>query len=48
LISGLATGPGLSQARARLGEDAVRRAFELDAARDDVPLAAGGTAFDAR
>jgi hypothetical protein len=39
------TGPALSQARARLGEDPVRRAFELDAARDDVPLAAGGTAF---
>jgi hypothetical protein len=39
------TGPALSRARARLGEDTVRRAFELDAARDDVPLAAGGTAF---
>jgi len=39
------TGPALSQARARLGEEPARRAFELDAARDDVPLAAGGTAF---
>jgi hypothetical protein len=39
------TGPALSQARARLGEEAMRRAFELDAARGDVPLAAGGTAF---
>ena len=39
------TGPALSQARARLGEQPARRAFELDAARDDVPLAAGGTAF---
>jgi hypothetical protein len=39
------TGPAFSRARARLGEDTVRRAFELDAAREDVPLAAGGTAF---
>jgi len=39
------TGPALSQARARLGEQPARRAFELDAARDDVPLAAAGTAF---
>jgi hypothetical protein len=39
------TGPALSQARARLGEEPLRRAFEIDAARDDVPLAAGGTAF---
>ena len=39
------TGPALSRARARLGEDTARRAFELDAARGDVPLAAGGTAF---
>lgn len=39
------TGPAFSQARARLGEQPARRAFELDAARDDVPLAAGGTAF---
>ena len=39
------TGPALSQARARLGEEPLRRAFEIDAARDDIPLAAGGTAF---
>jgi hypothetical protein len=39
------TGPALSLARTRLGEQPVRRAFELDAARDDVPLTAGGTAF---
>ena len=39
------TGPALSLARARLGEQPARRAFELDAARDDVPLAAGGTLF---
>jgi hypothetical protein len=39
------TGPAFSQARNRLGEQPMRRAFELDAARDDVPLAAGGTAF---
>jgi hypothetical protein len=39
------TGPALSLARERLGEEPLRRAFELDAARDDVPLAAGGTAF---
>ena len=39
------TGPAFSRARARLGEEAVRRAFELDAERDDVPLAADGTAF---
>jgi len=39
------TGAALSQARARLGEGPARRAFELDAARGDVPLAAGGTAF---
>ncbi len=39
------TGPALSQARARLGEGPARRAFEIDAARGDVPLAAGGTAF---
>jgi hypothetical protein len=38
------TGPALSQGRARLGEQPMRRAFELDAARGDVPLAAGGTA----
>jgi hypothetical protein len=39
------TGPAFSQARTRLGEQPMRRAFELDAARDDVSLAAGGTAF---
>jgi hypothetical protein len=39
------TGPAFSLARARLGEQPMRRAFELDAARDDVPLAAGGTLF---
>jgi Transposase DDE domain/Insertion element 4 transposase N-terminal len=39
------TGPAFSLARARLGEQPARRAFELDAARDDVPLTAGGTAF---
>jgi hypothetical protein len=39
------TGPAFSQARARLGEQPARRAFELDAGRGDVPLAAGGTAF---
>ena len=39
------TGPAFSQARARLGEQPARRAFELDAARAGVPLAAGGTAF---
>ncbi len=39
------TGPAFSQGRARLGEQPMRRAFELDAARDDVPLAEGGTAF---
>ena len=39
------TGPAFSQGRARLGEQPMRRAFELDAARQDVPLAGGGTAF---
>src|ERR1700733_4977096 len=38
-------GAAFSQGRARLGEQPVRRAFELDAARDDVPLAEGRTAF---
>ncbi len=37
------TPPALSQARVRLGELPARRAFELDAARDDVPLCEGGT-----
>ena len=35
------TGPALSLARARLGERPARRAFELDAARRDVPPAGG-------
>jgi hypothetical protein len=39
------TGPAFSMARARLGEAAMRSAYEDDAARDDVPLGAGGTAF---
>ncbi len=39
------TGPAFSLGRARLGEQPMRRAFELDAGRDDVPLAAGGTLF---
>jgi hypothetical protein len=39
------TGAAFSQGRARLGEQPARRAYELDAARDDVPLAAGGTAW---
>jgi len=39
------TPPALSQARARLGELPARRAFELDGARDDVPLCEGGTLF---
>ena len=37
------TGAALSLARGRLGEEPARRAFEIDAARDDIPLAAGGT-----
>jgi Transposase DDE domain/Insertion element 4 transposase N-terminal len=44
-VTPVPTGPAFSQARTRLGEQPMRRAFELDAARDDVPLAAGGTAF---
>jgi hypothetical protein len=39
------TGPALFQARAWLGEEPARRAFEIDAEQDDVPLVAGGTAF---
>jgi hypothetical protein len=39
------TGPAFSLARARLGERPMRRAFELDASRGDVPPAAGGTLF---
>ena len=47
------TGPALSKARARSGEDVARRAFELDAARTDAELGIGSlwhgmevTAFD--
>jgi Transposase DDE domain/Insertion element 4 transposase N-terminal len=40
--TGVPTPPALSQARARLGEQPARRAFELDAARDDIPLCEGG------
>ena len=39
------TPPALSQARARLGEEPARLAFELDAARDDVPPCEGGALF---
>lgn len=39
------TGPAFSLARARLGEQPMKRAYELDAARGDVPQGAGGTAF---
>ena len=35
------TGPALSKARPRLGEQVTRRAFELDAARTDVGLGIG-------
>jgi len=37
------TGPALSKARALLGEQVTRRAFELDAARTDVDLGIGST-----
>jgi hypothetical protein len=37
------TGPALSKARALLGEQVMRRAFELDAARADVELGIGST-----
>ncbi len=37
------TGPALSKARALLGEQVARRAFELDAARADVDLGIGAT-----
>jgi len=37
------TGPALSKARALLGEQVARRAFELDAARTDVELGIGAT-----
>lgn len=39
------TPPALSQARARLGEEPARLAFEADAARGGVPLCEGGTLF---
>ena len=35
------TGPGLSKARVLSGEQVMRRAFELDAARTDVELGIG-------
>ena len=51
--TGVPTGPALSKARALLGEQVMRRAFELDAARGDVELGIGAawhgmetTAFD--
>src|SRR5216684_1021191 len=37
------TGPALSKARVLLGEQVMRRAFELDAARTDVELGIGAT-----
>ena len=39
--TGVPTGPALSKARALLGEQVMRRAFELDAARADVELGIG-------
>jgi hypothetical protein len=39
------SGPALSKARNRLGEQVMRRVFELDAARPDIVPDAGGTAF---
>jgi hypothetical protein len=48
LAARVAAGPGLwddEEWLAELGEQPMRRAFELDAARHDVPPAAGGTAF---
>jgi hypothetical protein len=39
------SGPALSKARDRLGEQVMRRVFELDAARPDIVPGAGGTAF---
>ncbi len=41
--TGVPTGPALSKARALLGEQVTRRAFELDAARTDVELGIGAT-----
>jgi len=37
------TGPALSKARVLLGEQVMRRAFELDAARTDIDLGIGST-----
>jgi hypothetical protein len=39
------TGPALSKARERLGEQVMRKVFELDAARPDIRPGPGGTAF---
>ena len=39
------TGPALSKARERLGEQVMRKVFELDAARADIAPGPGGTAF---
>src|SRR5271165_3366457 len=41
--TGVPTGPALSKARVLLGEQVMRRAFELDAARTDVELGIGAT-----
>ena len=41
--TGVPTGPALSKARALLGEQVMRRAFELDAVRTDVDLGIGAT-----
>jgi Insertion element 4 transposase N-terminal len=38
-------GPALSKARGRLGEQVMRKVFELDAARADITPGPGGTAF---
>jgi hypothetical protein len=39
------TGPALSKARGRPGEQVMRKVFELDAARADITPGPGGTAF---
>jgi len=41
--TGVPTGPALSKARVLLGEQVMRRIFELDAARADVELGIGST-----
>jgi hypothetical protein len=46
LASRILSGPALSKARALLGEQVARRAFELDAARADVDLGIGATWHD--